>query len=113
MNSLHFQKIIYRLQMIQTSRDPSLSIFLLLELYGIHHALNRNGTYAGGKRNPLSFDENILTDKSQHKKNSGTNKSTLLFFFHSKPKEGSVILSNTRDNVQIEGAYFGRVLSIF
>ena len=76
---------------------------MLLEPYGIssppylvHHTLNRNGTYTGGKRNPLPFDENIITDKSQHKKKSETSKSTR--FFHSKLMEESVIL-----NVQYTG----------
>ena len=35
MNSLRFQMIIYRFQVIQTSRDPSLLIFVLLEPYGV------------------------------------------------------------------------------
>ena len=89
---------IYRFQVIQTSRDPSLSIFMLLDVknrmeYLVHHTLNRTGTYmyTGGKRNPLPFDGNIITDKSQHKRNSKTNKST--FFFHSKPMEEGVILN--------------------
>ena len=64
--------------------------------YLVHHALNRNGTYTDGKRNPLPFDEKSLTDKSQYKTNSETNKSTL--FFHLKPMEESVIL-----NVQYTG----------
>ena len=64
--------------------------------YLVHHTLNRNWTYTGGKPNPLPFDENITTDKSQHKKNSEISKSTL--FFHSKPMEESVIL-----NVQYTG----------
>ena len=42
---------------------------------------------------PLPFDENIITDKSHHKKNLETSKS-----FHSKPMEESVIL-----NVQYTG----------
>ena len=91
--------IIYRFQVIQVSRDPSLPIFMLLEprmAYLVHHTLNRNGTCTGGKRNPLPFDENIITDKSQHQKNSETSKSTL--FFHSNPMEESVIL-----NVQYTG----------
>ena len=41
--------------------------------YLVHHTLNRNGTYTGGKQNPLSFDENIITDKQQHKKDARTN----------------------------------------
>ena len=64
--------------------------------YLVHHTSNRNGTYTGGKRNPLPFDENIITDKSQNKKNSEITKSTL--FFHSKPMEESVNL-----NVQYTG----------
>ena len=35
MNILRFQMIIYRFQIIQTSRDPSLLIFILLEPYGV------------------------------------------------------------------------------
>ena len=35
MNILRFQMIIYRFQVIQTSREPSLSIFMLLEPYGV------------------------------------------------------------------------------
>ena len=64
--------------------------------YLVHHTLNRNRTYTGGKQNPLPFDENIITDKSQHKKNSETSKLTL--FFHSNPMEEIVIL-----NVQYTG----------
>ena len=48
--------------------------------YLVHHILNQNGTYTGGKRNPLPFDENIITDKLLHKKNSETSKSTLFPF---------------------------------
>ena len=44
--------------------------------------MNRNGTYTGGKRNPLHCNEKSLTDESQHKRNSETNKST---FFPFKP----------------------------
>ena len=43
----------------------------------VHHTLNGNETYTGRKRNPLPFDEKRLTDKTLHKKNSETNKSTL------------------------------------
>ena len=64
--------------------------------YLVHHTMNRNGTYTGGKRNPLPFAENIITDKSQHKKSSEISESTL--FFHEKPMEESVIL-----NVQYTG----------
>ena len=45
--------------------------------YLVHHTLNRAWTYTGGKQNPLPIDENIITDKSQHKKNSETSKWTL------------------------------------
>ena len=68
--------IIYRFQVIQTSRDPTLPIFIIVIAYLVHHTLNRNGTYTGRKLNPLSFDEKSLTNESQHKSNSETNKST-------------------------------------
>ena len=35
MNRLRFQVIIYRFQVIQTSRAPFLAIFMSLELFGI------------------------------------------------------------------------------
>ena len=35
MNGQRFQIIIYRFQVIQTSNDPSLAIFMSLEPYGI------------------------------------------------------------------------------
>ena len=35
MNILRFQMIIYRFHVIPTSREPSLSIFMLLESYGV------------------------------------------------------------------------------
>ena len=71
---------------------------MLLEPYGVSSPpyIESNGTYTGGKRNPLPFDENTITDKSQHKKNRETSKSTL--FSIQKPMEESVIL-----NVQYTG----------
>ena len=63
--------------------------------YLFNHTLNRNGTYTGGKRNPLPFDENIITDKSQQKELRDRQINT---FFHSNPIEESVIL-----NVQYTG----------
>ena len=82
--------------------------------YLVHHTLNRNGTYTGGRRNPLPFLENITTDKSQHKKNSETSKLTLFSFKSSgrkcdleRPIHGII------NSCEIEGAYLGRVLSIF
>ena len=84
-------------------------------VYLVHHTLNRNGTYTGGKRNPLPFDENIITDKSQHKKNSETSKSTLFFPFKTNGRkcdlEGPI--HGIINSCEIEGAYLGRVLSIF
>ena len=62
----------------------------------VHHTLNRNGTYTGGRRNLLPFGEIIITDKSRHKKSTETSKST--FFFHLKPMEERVIL-----NIQYTG----------
>ena len=45
----HFQMIIYRFQVIQTSRDHFLSIFMFLNRmsYLVHHTVNRNRTYTG------------------------------------------------------------------
>ena len=83
-----------------------------------HHTLNRNGTYTGGKRNPLHFDENIITDKSQHKKNSEISKSTVFFFFFPFNTNGRKCdlecpIHGIINSCEIEGAYLGRVLSMF
>ena len=71
--------IIYRFQLIQISRGPSLSIFMLLEPYGVSSPpyIESKWNLHWWKRNPLPFDESIITDKSQHKKNSEISKSTL------------------------------------
>ena len=102
--------------MIQVSRDSSLSIFILLNriAYLVDHTLNRNGTYTGGKRNPLPFDENIFTDKSQHKKNSETANQHFLPFKSSGRKcDLACPIHGIINSCEIEGAYLGRVLSIF
>ena len=67
---------------------------MLLEPYGVSCP-----PYIESKwnlHNPLSFDEKSRIDKSQHKKNSETNTSTLVF--HLKPMAESVIF-----NVQYTG----------
>ena len=80
----------------------------------VHHTLNRNGTYTGGKRNPLPFDENIITDKSQHKKNSGTSTSTLFSIQIQWKKMWSLIpIHGIINSCEIEGSYLGTVLSKF
>ena len=83
--------------------------------YLVHHTLNRNGTYTGGKRNPLLFDENIITDQSQHKKNSETSKSTFILPFKSNGRKCGLDgpIHGIINSCEIEGAYLGRVLSIF
>ena len=106
--------IIYRFQVIQISRDPSLSIFMLLEQYGISsppyteskwnlkwwEAKSPGLSYTDGKRNPPAFDENIITNKSQHKKNSETSKSTP-FSIQIQWKKVWSWMSNTRGNQQL------------
>ena len=83
--------------------------------YLVHHTMNRNGTYTGGKRNLLPFDEKIITDKSQHKKSSETSKSTRFFLFKTNGRkyEFEYPIHGIINSCEIEGAYFGRVLSIF
>ena len=72
----------YRFDVFQTSGNPSLSIFTLLEPYDalVHHTLNLNGIYTGGKRNTLPFEEKNLSDKLRNKKISQSKTSTL--FLH-------------------------------
>ena len=82
--------------------------------YLVHHTLNQNGTYIGGKRNPLPFDENIITDKSQHKRNSESSKSALFFIQNQWKKVCfECPIHGIIDSCENEGAYFGRVPSIF
>ena len=63
MDSLRFQMIIYCFQVIQISRDPSLSIFMLLEPYGISSLsyIESEWNLHWWEAKPLSFDENIIT----------------------------------------------------
>ena len=67
-----------------------------------------------GSETPLAFDENIITDKSQHKKNSETSKSTL-FPIKSNGRKGDLEwpIHGIINSCEIEGAYLGRVLPIF
>ena len=84
--------------------------------YLILHTLNRNGTFTGGKRNPLPFDENIINDKSQHKTNSETSKSTHFFFpfkTDGRKCDFECPLHGIINSCEIEGAHFGRELYIF
>ena len=83
-------------------------------VYLDHHTLNRNGTYTCGKRNSLPFDENIITDKSQYKKNSETCKSTLFPLKTDGRKcDLECPMHGIINSCEIEGAYLGRVLSSF
>ena len=82
--------------------------------YLVHHTLNRNGTYTGGKRNPLPFDENIITDKSQHKKNTEiANQRFFPFKTNGRKCDLEYPIHGIINGCEIEGAYLGRVLSIF
>ena len=81
--------------------------------YLVHHTLNRNGAYTGGKRITLPFNEKCLTDKSQHKKNTETNKSTLFSFKTNGRKcDLEYPIHRMINSDQIEGAYVGRLLAI-
>ena len=126
MNRLRFQMIIYRFQVIQTFRYPSLSIFILLEPYGVsiyivHHTLNRNVTYpagnvtyTAGKRNPLPFDEKIsLINRSTNRAQTLANQHFFPFKTNGKKCDFEYPIHGIINSCEIEGAYFGRGLSIF
>ena len=82
--------------------------------YLVHHTLNRNGTYTGGKRNPLPFDENIITDKSQHKRTQRlANQHFVPFKTNGRKCDLECPIHGIINSCEIEGAYLGRVLSIF
>ena len=61
--------------------------------YLIHHTLNRNGIYTGGKPDTVPFDEKSLTNGR---------KCDFEYPIHGRINGG-----------KIEGAYFARVPSIF
>ena len=82
--------------------------------YLVHHSLNRNRTYSGGKQNPVPFAENIITDKSSTKR---TQRLANQHFFHSKTNgrkcDFECPIHGIINSCEIEGTYFGRVLSMF
>ena len=83
--------------------------------YQVHHTLNRNGTYTGGTGNPLPFDENIITDKSQHKKELRDWQINAFFPFKTNGRKCDLECPIHRiiNSCEIEGAYLGRILSMF
>ena len=95
--------IIYRFQVIRTSRDPSLSIFMLLEPYEVS-----SPPYIESKWNlliPVGIETYYpLMKTNQHFFSFKTNGRKCDF---GSPIHGII------NSGQIEGAYFGRVLSIF
>ena len=85
--------------------------------YLVHHTLNRNETYTDGKRNTLPIHGKRLTDKSQYKKKSETNKSTS-FSIRNLWTDGRKCafecpIHRIINSGKIEGAYFDWVRSIF
>ena len=87
MNSLRFQMFVYSFQVIQTSSDPSLAYTLI---------------------------KTVLTDKKQPRNNSETNKSTPLpFQNHGSKCDFECPIHRIINSGKIEGAYIGRVCSIF
>ena len=81
--------------------------------YLVHHTLNQNGTFSGGKRNPLPFDENIIADELQHKKNSETDQYFFPFKSNGRKSDLECTIHGIINSCEIEGAYLGRLLSIF
>ena len=82
--------------------------------YLVHHTLNRNGTYTGGKRNPQPIHGKSPTDKSQYSKKAETNKSTLFpFKIYGRKCDFECLIHRIINSGKIEGAYFGRVRSMF
>ena len=82
--------------------------------YLVHRTLNRNKIYTSGKPNPMPFDETSLTDKSQCKKNSETkNQHFFPFKTNGRKCDFECPIHGIISSGKIEGAYFGRVRSIF
>ena len=79
--------------------------------YLVHHTLNRNGIYPGGKPNPVPFDEKSCTDNRSAKK---TTKKSILFSFKTNGRkcDFECPIHRTINSGKIEGTYFDRIRSI-
>ena len=78
--------------------------------YLVHHTLNRNGTYTGEKRNSLPFDENIITDKSQHKKELKGLANQRIIPFNGRKCDLECPIHGIINSCETEGAYLGRFM---
>ena len=82
--------------------------------YLVHHTLSRSGTYAGGKRNPLPIHGSSPKDKSQYKQKPETNNQHFFPFKTNGKRYGfKCPMHGIINGGEIEGAYFGRVRSMF
>ena len=83
-------------------------------VYLVHHTLNRNGTYTGGKRNPLPIHGLSPKDNSRNKQKPETNKSKLFSIQNQwKMCDFECPIYGIINSGKIEGAYLGRVRSMF
>ena len=87
--------------------------------YLFHHTLNQNGTYTGGKRNPLPFDVNIrrqtlsLINRSTKRTQRLANQQFFPFKTNGRKCDLECPIHGLINSCEIEGAYLGRVLSHF
>ena len=103
--------IICRFQVIQISRELSLSISVLLEPYGVS-----SPPYIESKWNLHWWEAKSLTLWWKYYRSTKRTQrlANQHFFFHSKPKYNlECPVHGIINSCEIEGAYLGRVLSIF
>ena len=115
--SLCFQMIIYRFQVIhQTSRDPSVAIFMT-EPYGVSSPLyiesKWNLHWWQAKHLTLWRNKVSLINRSTIRTQRLTNQHFFPFKTNGRTCDFECPMYGIINSDQIEGAYFGRVLSIF
>ena len=82
--------------------------------YLVHHTLNRNGTYTGGKRNLLPLMKTLsLINRSTKRTQRLANPTLFPFKTNGRKCDLECPIYGIINSCEIEGAYLGRVLTIF
>ena len=112
--------IIYRFQVIPISRDPSLSIFMLLEPYGVSSHGVSSPPYIdseltlSGSETPYPLMKTLsLINRSTKRTQRLANQHFFPFKINGRKCDLECPVQGIINSCEIEGAYLGRVLSIF
>ena len=83
-------------------------------VYLVHHTLNRNEIYTGGKRNPYPLLKTIsLINRGTKRTQRLTNQHLFPFKTNGRKWDFDCTIHGIINTGKIVGAYFGRVLSFF